>query len=66
MREWKFKKQDLDCTLTINDDAVIKLKINDGWEEVREMSQNEAKAFEIVRNQIRNRKKEAENSLPFH
>lgn len=30
MKEWKFKKQDLDCTLTINDEAVIKLKINDG------------------------------------
>lgn len=30
MKEWKFKKQGLDCTLTINDDAVIKLKINDG------------------------------------
>ncbi len=30
MKEWKFKKQDLDCTLTINDDAAIKLKINDG------------------------------------
>lgn len=44
----------------------IWLGFNDGWEEVREMSQNEAKAFEIVRNQIRNRKKEAENSLPFH
>lgn len=27
----------------------IWLSFNDGWEEVREMSQNEAKAFEIVR-----------------
>ncbi len=29
MREWKFKKQDLNCTLTINDEAIIKIKIND-------------------------------------
>lgn len=28
MKEWKFKKQDLNCTLTINDEAVIKMKIN--------------------------------------
>ena len=28
MREWKFKKQDLNCTLTINDEAIIKIKIN--------------------------------------
>ena len=27
MREWKFKKQDLNCTLTINDEAIIKIKI---------------------------------------
>lgn len=28
MREWKFKKQG-NCTLTINDEAIIKIKIND-------------------------------------
>lgn len=30
MKKWKFKKQDLDCTLTISDEAIIKMKINDG------------------------------------
>lgn len=43
----------------------IWLGFNDGWEEVREMSQNEAKAFEIVRNQIRNRKKRGWKQPPF-